>query len=684
LQGIAAGKLEGQNVEKHTLFWIYFFYPLVALIRLAQIAFALLDFWFTTGTCPYLESIQSLIVVFLYQEVFGWWKYFVSYCSISLVGLLSTVIASWMPLLAHFWIGYDPGDCKFAWMIPSLPSHYWDPHNINCFSPAMCSHQNLEFRQYDVRFLLLSSYCLYPWFNYLSSGSTACYYVMNTKALNLGYSKLYQPTNFLLDYLKLRPPDGFILGIILFLFMLMAHLWIIIKASLIIVKHLPRTIHNQRWPSTWICLPGNILNSSSRLYHHLRGSLKTTIPRYTALATFVYNASEVVNSVSFSFDSDSVNVVLDNSANTHIWNNLDDFVEGTVTYLTDSDQNIGVVTIGDTECRPIATGTVLLTITDENNHDCKVTLKDALYFPTSPVNVLGITKLGEQLDDEEGTWIKTRWRRSTFAWDHEQHQLSFNHPASKLPVINVKVGFSGFASFCTLFEKAQAVPVLTPLQTCRAALPSDTIEGLCFVTDSSAPQSEEFNAHHFPPVTPVQQTFSFGDKLRLTYNGGVAQNVEVVAANFDAESSAWEYDVILLDGSVLTVRKEFLSPIDEPDLVEIPITLDEVQAHIDKLDPATVEALLNPAAQSDKISDFLGWHIRAGHLPFKDMATLSDHGYLPPHFKKIAQSKKVVCPSCVFGKGHRKPWRTKGKPGSIRQEEVIELQLITSSLHRMD
>ena len=142
--------------------------------------------------------------------------------------------------------------------------------------------------------------------------------------------------------------------------------------------------------------------------------------------------------------------------------------------------------------------------------------------------------------------------------------------------------------------------------------------------------------YHFSPVTPVQQTFSFGDKLRLTYNGGVAQNVEVVAASFDAESSSWEYDVILLDGSVLTVRKEFLSPLDEPDLVEIPITLDEVQAHIDKLDPATVETLLNPAAQSDKVSDFLGWHIHAGHLPFKDMATLSDHGYLPPHFKKIA------------------------------------------------
>jgi hypothetical protein len=74
LQGIAAGKLEGRNVEKQSLFWIYLFYPLVTLIHLAQNTFALLDFWFTTGTCPYLESIQSLIVVFLYQEVFGWWK----------------------------------------------------------------------------------------------------------------------------------------------------------------------------------------------------------------------------------------------------------------------------------------------------------------------------------------------------------------------------------------------------------------------------------------------------------------------------------------------------------------------------------------------------------------------------------------------------------------------------------
>jgi len=58
------------------------------------------------------------------------------------------------------------------------------------------------------------------------------------------------------------------------------------------------------------------------------------------------------------------------------------------------------------------------------------------------------------------------------------------------------------------------------------------------------------------------------------------------------------------------------------------------------------------------------YHERLGHLPFAQLDYLSEQGILPRKLSKVQSPK---CPGCIYGKAHRKPWRTKTQPKQIRK-----------------
>lgn len=636
---------------------------------MAQFIFASIYNYNTTGTVPLLETFLLCLDKFFVDEVIGWLIYSLGFTCMLCLKLLSLLVQWWLPIIAHFWIGYDPGSYNpHAWMLDKPP-----PNEIPilAWTDVYYAYQNPVLYKFDVRYMILSGYCLYPWFNFLSTGSTAAFYTSYIRALNLGYEQLHKPTTWLLTYVKAWPPDGLILGSLLFAIMIIAELKVVVSVLLSVLKgKLQETWQHTSFTNVPILL-STIPVIINQLFMLLRRQLYCQQRKLIALSTFVYNATAASAATSFKFDSDSVEIVLDNSANTHIWNRLEDFVEGTMTYLSD-DNNLGVVTIGDSESRPVAVGTVVLTLMDNEGIESNITLEETLYFPSSPVNVLGVTKLGEQLNDPEGTWIKTGWRGSTFSWNFNQHQLDFSHSINKLPVVSVKVGYDTFESFCTLFERAGAMFEPPTLSSCRTMLPTDTSQDLCYLTATNTNQDSVIRHRFALPSSLSGPPFKIGDRAVLTHNGGVHQVVDIMNVNLNEATSTYKYDVALRDGSIMEVTKEFLSPMDEHDFALLPIELQDVQAHINHLDPETVEALLNPALKSEEVLEFIAWHVRAGHLPFSVMANLCDAGQLPKRFKKIALDKKVVCPSCVFGKCKRKPWRTKGPHGTIRRDTETE------------
>ena len=65
----------------------------------------------------------------------------------------------------------------------------------------------------------------------------------------------------------------------------------------------------------------------------------------------------------------------------------------------------------------------------------------------------------------------------------------------------------------------------------------------------------------------------------------------------------------------------------------------------------------NPLFQSDKRT-LMEFHERLGHLPFDQLHVLAAQGIIP---KKLARCSTPKCPGCLYGKAHRRPWRTKAQ-----------------------
>ena len=70
-------------------------------------------------------------------------------------------------------------------------------------------------------------------------------------------------------------------------------------------------------------------------------------------------------------------MVVDNSANTRLWNVLEYFVEGSVCYFDDDDE-IGVLTICKESSRPIGMGTVNVSVKDNAGIIIHIQLQNSL------------------------------------------------------------------------------------------------------------------------------------------------------------------------------------------------------------------------------------------------------------------------------------------------------------------
>ena len=124
----------------------------------------------------------------------------------------------------------------------------------------------------------------------------------------------------------------------------------------------------------------------------------------------------------------------------------------------------------------------------------------------------------------------------------------------------------------------------------------------------------------------------------------------------------------LPDGSELEVTHEFLRDLHDTDVGTIPVTTDQVLDHLPQLYHEELEALVNPVATDPLVQEFMAWHERVGHLPFSFMFNLAERGIAPTRFLQL-KGRKMICPSCLFGKAKRRKWRQSKARGSIRSKD---------------
>ena len=72
------------------------------------------------------------------------------------------------------------------------------------------------------------------------------------------------------------------------------------------------------------------------------------------------------------------------------------------------------MTIGGSNFHPTSISEINITWTDDEGVPYTSILKDVLYFPNSPVNVINVTAFAAQLEDNDGTWTKTSRHKSVF------------------------------------------------------------------------------------------------------------------------------------------------------------------------------------------------------------------------------------------------------------------------------
>ena len=116
--------------------------------------------------------------------------------------------------------------------------------------------------------------------------------------------------------------------------------------------------------------------------------------------TSVYSSEQIENYLNrVDFDPTIKTAVVDNAANAHIWCLKDDFVPESIRPIPKQDAY--VTTIGGSNHTPVAIGDVKTAWCDDSGRKHMHILKDALYFPQSPINIISVTALAEQYGDEE-------------------------------------------------------------------------------------------------------------------------------------------------------------------------------------------------------------------------------------------------------------------------------------------
>ena len=124
------------------------------------------------------------------------------------------------------------------------------------------------------------------------------------------------------------------------------------------------------------------------------------------------------------------------------------------------------------------------------------------------------------------------------------------------------------------------------------------------------------------------------------------------------------------NGSEFLVDGILLSSLDIPDIATIPITPEQYQIDIPKLTELELMQISTPQTLDSDQREFMELHCKLSHLPFPAMIVLAEKGKIKKKYAKL-KHRLPICMSCIFGKAHRKPWRSKGSKGSIRKESDI-------------
>ena len=258
-------------------------------------------------------------------------------------------------------------------------------------------------------------------------------------------------------------------------------------------------------------------------------------------------------------------------------------------------------------------GDVNLSLLDDEGVPHTFKLKEVVYLPDSPVNLLSARRLAELFPDDagrpdrRGTGIMSVFDEHKLFWNGRRFSKTFHTAGSGLPECLFNTGFSRFETYVSQVRRYY----------------DDTV--------SWAFSSSATSLHDSTPAcasTEVDPTFPIGS--RLLYNGGDGDKDNVIFLGTDFGPNMQHLCKIKCsDGSIDVVYPQMLNFPENPDVAKIPQTSEQYCHECENIEPSDIEHILKPQPLSPLQEEMMSYHNCLHPLPFPKLIALAEKGKDP-------------------------------------------------------
>ena len=131
------------------------------------------------------------------------------------------------------------------------------------------------------------------------------------------------------------------------------------------------------------------------------------------------------------------------------------------------------------------------------------------------------------------------------------------------------------------------------------------------------------------------------------------------------------HKILRSDKKEYLVAGIFISPLSQPEISGVPISTEQYISELPNLTREQLHQIAHPEILDDARRELMDLHCKMNHQPFPSMILMAERGQIKRSLAKL-KDRVPVCISCIFGTSHRRPWRSKGTPGSIRKDDETE------------
>ena len=316
-------------------------------------------------------------------------------------------------------------------------------------------------------------------------------------------------------------------------------------------------------------------------------------------------------------DADCYQFAIDTCTTFHICKHRELFVNG----ITESD-NLFVQGIGG-KTKVTGYGTIKIRLIDDTGRKHDLLISNVLYVPESPTNLISPQKWSLSCEDKNGTGELTGGESTILFWDKKQFfKFIPHHPQMGIPIITVNDGFTVASAMLGGLINQPLVPSYLETSTVVKdgnkqlhVIPLDDDEDEIEVLENATPNPIEVD-----------------DRSRLFSNPEYTPDM-------DSSNSVGSEQLDDEESHASTMS-------DDESVVDVP--KNELDTIVKAMD----------MGMSKEQKELLRIHINLKHLPFSYLKKLAKRGTILKHLEKV---DPPLCPSCIMGKQHRRPWKGRGK-----------------------